>query len=45
MAATAEKFEADTDRAFVVKVFSHWLHTEEESEVRDVRIQNIENEN
>lgn len=32
------------NKAFIVKVFSHWLH-EEEDEVREVRLDNIENEN
>lgn len=32
-------------QAFIVKVFSHELHTEEEDEVREVRLGNIENEN
>lgn len=33
--------------AFVLKVFSHWLpdEVEEQEEVRNVRLQNIENEN
>ena len=33
------------NKAFIVKVFSHWLHEEEEHEVREVRLGNIENEN
>ena len=30
---------------FVVKLFQHWLHEEEVDEVREIRLQNIENEN
>ena len=31
--------------AFVIKIFNHWLETEEEHEVREVRLGNIQNEN
>ena len=34
----AEDQDQEEKRPFVVKVFSHWLHNEEEPEVREVRL-------
>ena len=45
--ATDDANEGNNSSAFVLKVFCHWLpdEMEEQDEVRNVRLQNIENEN